>query len=207
MRVCEIFRSLQGEGVMIGMPTVFVRTVGCNLSCSWCDTPYSREGGDELSLEEIVSRIGPTRHVCLTGGEPLLQEDAVPLMQLLLDSDKHVTLETNGSLDISKLPHHPQLLVSMDIKCPMSGMEHRMRLDNLSVLREKDQLKFIIADDYDLSYAVDVLRHHDIVCNVVLSPVGGMDLEPLAEEVLATGMEVRVLPQLHKIIWGDRTGV
>ncbi|MDD3398766.1 MAG: radical SAM protein [Candidatus Methanomethylophilaceae archaeon] len=207
MRICEIFRSLQGEGVMIGIPTVFIRTVGCNLSCSWCDTAYSREGGEEMTLEEIVSRIGPTRHICLTGGEPLLQDDAVPLTQMLLDSGRHVTLETNGSMDISGLPDHPSLLVSMDIKCPMSGMEHRMRLENLSSLKEKDQLKFIIADGYDLNYAVNVLRHHEVRCNVVLSPVGGMDLEPLAEEVLASGLEVRVLPQLHKIIWGERKGV
>lgn len=207
MNICEIYRSLQGEGVLIGIPTVFIRTVGCNLSCSWCDTPYSKEGGDDLSVEEIVSRVGPTRHVCVTGGEPLLQEDCTALIQLLLDMDKHVCLETNGSLDISKLPEHPDLLVSMDIKCPMSGMNERMRLDNLAFLEEKDQLKFIIADGYDLSYAIGILKEFSPICNVVLSPVGGMDLEPLAEEVLASGLEVRVLPQLHKIIWGSRNGV
>lgn len=207
MNICEIFRSLQGEGVLIGIPTVFIRTVGCNLSCSWCDTPYSKEGGEELSVEEIVSRVGPTRHVCLTGGEPLLQQDGVHLIQMLLDMGKHVCLETNGSLDISILPDHSELLVSMDIKCPMSGMNQRMRMENLAFLQEKDQLKFIIADGYDLSYAIEVLKKFPPRCNVVFSPLGGMDLEPLAEEVLASGMEVRVLPQLHKIIWGNRKGV
>jgi len=207
MKICELFRSLQGEGVLIGVPTVFIRTVGCNLSCSWCDTPYSKEGGENISVEEIVSRVGPTRHVCVTGGEPLLQDDTIHLIQLLLDMGKHVSLETNGSMDISMLPDNPDLLVSMDIKCPMSGMNQRMRMENLAYLQEKDQLKFIIADGYDLSYAIDVLKQFPPRCNVVLSPVGGMDLEPLAEEVLASGLEVRVLPQLHKIIWGNRKGV
>lgn len=207
MIICEIYRSLQGEGLMMGLPTVFVRTVGCNLSCRWCDTLHSREGGEEMSLEEVLAQVGEGRNVCLTGGEPLMQEDAVELIELLLENGKHVTLETNGSLDISVLPDHPRLLVSMDVKCPKSGMEGSTRMENIPHLREADQLKFIIADGIDLHYAIEVLRSNPVRCNVIFSPVDGMDLEPLAEEVLASGLEVRVLPQLHKIIWGEKSGV
>ena len=209
MRVSEIFRSLQGEGVLIGTPTVFIRMVGCNLECSWCDTEYAREGGEELSIEQIMTELDKhkTRFVCLTGGEPLMQKDIIKLLDKLVDKCYHVTLETNGSLPLEDVPCAENMLISMDIKCPSSGMEERMLMSNIELLSPADQLKFIVADIDDLRYAEGILKNHEVRSNVIFTPVGGMELEPVARFVLSRKLNARVLPQLHKLIWGDRKGV
>lgn len=209
MLVNEMFLSVQGEGRTMGLPTVFIRLSGCNLDCHWCDTRYAEEGGSEMSVEDVLAGVNGyrTRHVCLTGGEPLWQEDAPELISRLLEEGKHVALETNGSLSIADLPDHPELLVSMDYKCPSSGMEDRMMLENLRHLRPKDQLKFVVADHEDLERAEEVLRKHAPDCPAIFTPVGGLTLAPVVEFVLKRKLEVRVLPQLHKLIWGDRRGV
>lgn len=208
MRICEIFGSIQGEGLTMGAPTVFVRTVGCNLHCSWCDTTYSFDGGEEMSVDQVMERVGGCFRVCLTGGEPMLQPDSVELMKRLVGKGVQVVLETNGSVDLSGVPRDPLVMISMDIKCPSSGMTDRMLLSNLDLLSRKDQLKFVIKDDADLDFAVGFLREHPVDTNVIFGPVGGTDkLEWLVDRVLAEGLDVRVLPQLHKIIWGDRQGV
>ncbi len=209
MRISEIFFSLQGEGVMIGTPTTFVRTVGCNLDCSWCDTRYAREGGKEMTAEEVsaaVDRYGAP-FVSLTGGEPLLQSDVYRLLDMLLEDGYHITIETNGSQPLDRLPTSEEMMISMDVKCPSSGMSDRNRYENLDFLSLRDQLKFVIADRVDYLFAQKVLREHDVNCPVVMTPAGGVDMLPLAEWVLADKLWVRVLPQLHKIIWGDRRGV
>lgn len=208
MRVCEIFDSIQGEGLTMGAPTVFVRAVGCNLRCSWCDTGYSFEGGTEMTVPEILDRVGDCFRVCFTGGEPMLQPDAVELIEALVSKGIQVVLETNGSVDLSDVPDDPLVMISMDIKCPSSGMTDRMLLSNLELLSQKDQLKFVIKDDADLDFAVDFIRNHDISANIIFGPVGGTErLEWLVDRVLRERIDVRVLPQLHKIIWGDRQGV
>ncbi|MCL1904546.1 MAG: radical SAM protein [Methanomassiliicoccaceae archaeon] len=207
MRICETFRSIQGEGMMIGSVTFFIRTVGCNLSCSWCDTGYSKDGGYELSVSEIAALAKDEKNICVTGGEPLLQPDIHELLRILLKNGKRIVLETNGSQDISKVPVSKDLMISMDIKCPSSGMSDRMMMSNIPCLKATDQLKFVIADGDDLEYAVSFINSHKIACGVIFTPAGGMDTEPLAEEVIERNLDVRVLPQLHKIIWGDRRGV
>jgi len=209
MKVSEIFRSLQGEGVLIGTPTVFIRMIGCNLECSWCDTEYSREGGEELSIEQIMAELDEhkTQFVCLTGGEPLMQKDIIKLLDKLVDKCYHVTLETNGSLPLEDVPCSENMLISMDIKCPSSGMEDRMLMSNIELLSPADQLKFIVADLDDLMYAEDILKNHEVRSNVIFTPVGGMELEPVARFVLSRKLNARVLPQLHKLIWGERRGV
>jgi len=208
MRICEIFRSIQGEGLTMGLPTTFVRTVGCNLRCSWCDTQYSMEGGEEMSLDEIMEAVGDARTVCVTGGEPLLQSDMPELIGRLLDAGKRVVVETNGATDISFVPDSPMVMISMDVKCPSSGMTDRMLESNMRIIRAKDQLKYVIADDADYEFAVAHLRSHSPEASVIFTPVGGTErLEWLVARVLEDGIEARVLPQLHKIIWGDRKGV
>lgn len=210
MRICEIFRSIQGEGLQMGLPTVFVRTVGCNLRCSWCDTGYSFEGGREMTLDEIISEVGDCPRVCLTGGEPMLQPDSIELMRRLLALGKGIDLETNGSVDLSDVPDDPNVLISMDWKCPSSGSNGGMLESNLALLSWGDQLKFVIGDEGDLDYAVSFVKanHLDRRTNVIFGPVGGtVNLERLVDRVLAEGIDVRVLPQLHKIIWGSRQGV
>ncbi len=209
MRVIEIFRSLQGEGVLIGTPTVFIRVQGCNLHCDWCDTDYAREGGKEMSVEQILHEVEEhkTQFVCLTGGEPLLQKDSVKLMNKLLEKLYHVTLETNGSLSLENVPCAENMLISMDIKCPSSGMQEKMQFDNIELLSPADQLKFIVADSEDLKYAENIIKKYDIKSTIIFTPVGGMELEPLADFVLRKKLNARVLPQLHKLIWGDAKGV
>ena len=208
MRICEIFHSIQGEGLMMGVPTTFVRTVGCNLRCEWCDTQYSMDGGEEMSLDAIMERIGDVKHVCVTGGEPMLQPEMPELLRRLVSAGKQVVLETNGSVDLSDVPRDSLMLISMDIKCPSSGMTDRMLYSNLSLLSRKDQLKFIVRDDEDFDFALEVLKMYPVDTNVIFGPVGGtVKLEWLVERVLGSGVDARVLPQLHKIIWGDKRAV
>lgn len=210
MRVVEHFLSIQGEGLQMGRLTYFIRSTGCNLRCSWCDTAYALEDSDataDMSVDDLVAAVGEVRGVCLTGGEPLLQKDAPDLLRRLSDEGKTVVLETNGSVDLGIVPVSDRIIISMDVKCPSSGMADRMLISNLAHLSCKDQVKFVIADAADLEYAERFVRENSITANVIFSPVGGVGLGMLAEEVVARRLDVRVLPQLHKIIWGDRKGV
>ncbi len=212
MRITEIFFSIQGEGRLAGVPTVFVRTTGCHLRCSWCDSAYAFHGGKELSLDEILDAVAehPTRHVCFTGGEPLLQKEAVELVTRLLDTDHHVVVETSGSLDLSDyraLEPRDQLCLSVDVKCPSSEMTEHNKLDELEALSEHDQVKFVVADEADYAYAKQVLEERSIPCPVVIQPVWGENATWLAERLLADGLDARFSIQLHKLLWGDKPGV
>ena len=207
MKICELFRSVQGEGITIGKVTYFIRTVGCNLRCKWCDTKYSYIGGQDMAVPEIMDAAKDERNVCVTGGEPLLQGDIYVLLNALIRERKKVVLETNGSVDISNVPVSDDLTISMDIKCPSSGMSDKMLISNLRYLKKTDQLKFVIGDDGDMDYTLTFLEDNEIRCNKVLSPVGGVDVDRIVVEVVKRDLDVRVLPQLHKIIWGDRRGV
>ncbi len=208
MKINEIFYSLQGEGILIGVPTTFIRTTGCNLRCTWCDTKYAYEEGKEMTLEEIVTRVRDFKanYVCLTGGEPLLQKDITKLIQELSDEGYQVSLETNGSISIEELPCLDSLMISLDIKCPSSGMHEKMEFSNLELLSPNDQLKFIIEDEKDYGYAKDIITKYNPICSIIMMPVGGIDLKNLAEWVLRDNLNVRVLPQLHKLIWGEKRG-
>ncbi len=203
MKIIETFHSLQGEGKNIGLPTTFIRTGGCNLRCIWCDTKYAWENGEEMSIAEIKEKIRCHR-VCITGGEPLLQEDIYELIDSL--QGYQVSIETNGSIDIGKLMDK-EVMVSMDHKTPSSKMTEKMRDENLKLLREKDQLKFVISDKEDYEFSSNVLKKHDLECEIIFQAVDNRDLKDLADSVLKDDLDVRVLPQLHKTIWGDERGV
>lgn len=208
MKICELFRSIQGEGLIIGSLTFFVRVSGCNLNCKWCDTRYSKtEKGTDMSVDEIAEEAGGIRDICITGGEPLLQDEVYELMDAFLERNKRIVLETNGSIDISRVKKNQNLIISMDIKCPSSGMEDHMLLSNMDLLKPTDQLKFVIDDGGDLEYALLLLERKPVKCEVIFCPVGGMDIEPVAEEIIERKLNVRVLPQLHKMIWGNRRSV
>jgi len=207
MKICEYFRSIQGEGLMIGVPTYFIRTAGCNLRCDWCDTRYAWSGGIEMTVDEIMELVDDNENVCVTGGEPLLQKDMPALLDRLLSAGKKIVIETNGSVDISIIPKSDDLIISLDIKCPSSGMSEKNLLSNLQFMGKKDQLKFVIGDQIDLNYAVRYLRENPVDTNIIFCPVGGMDLLPIAEYVVNRKLNVRVLPQLHKIIWGEQRSV
>jgi 7-carboxy-7-deazaguanine synthase len=210
MKINEIFFSIQGEGVQMGIPTVFIRTTGCNLRCAWCDTQYAFSNGKEMNIDRLMHTIKkyPTKYVCITGGEPLLQKETVTLVNKLLEKGYKVCIETNGSISIKELSCMENLLTSLDIKCPSSGMHEKMDFSNIELLCSSDQLKFVIADENDYEYAKDVIKKYQPICNIIFTPVDGTNIKPLAEKVLKDSLEVRVLPQLHKIIWGnDRRGV
>ncbi len=205
MKIYSIFKSLQGEGVTIGAPTAFIRTSGCPLRCTYCDTPQAFEQGEQMGIDAILAKVAKLecRHVCLTGGEPLAQKDSTKLLEKLLDHGYHVVLETNGAMPLDEMPCVENLTISMDIKCPSSGESSKMIFKNIELLGPTDQLKFIISDDADYGYAKKVIAEYEPKCEVIMTPVGGKELRALAEKVLKDRLNVRVLPQLHKFIWGD----
>ncbi len=210
MEVSEVFFSIQGEGLDIGLPTVFVRTSRCNLECNWCDTTYSWEPGEERKVPDIVDEVLSygVKRVCVSGGEPLLQaKEVTELVQALEEKGCEVNIETNGSIDLGVIDRGPKTHMLMDIKCPSSGMQDRNLFTNISKMRSDDVLKFVIAHQEDYIYAKRLLERQLPPCPVVFQPVGGLDLRDLAERVLEDRLDVRVLLQLHRFIWGDQIGV
>jgi 7-carboxy-7-deazaguanine synthase len=205
MEIYSIFKSIQGEGLMIGAPTVFIRTSGCPLRCTYCDTPQAFDKGEKMSVDEIMERVEgyETTNLCLTGGEPLAQKEARRLVNMLVQKGYNVVVETSGAIPLDEMPCVENLSISMDIKCPSSGEEGKMVYENIELLGPTDQLKFVISDKADYKFAKEVLKKYEPLCEVIFTPVGGKDLKDLAERVLKDGLRCRVLPQLHKLIWGD----
>jgi 7-carboxy-7-deazaguanine synthase len=209
LKVSEIFLSLQGEADTAGWPTVFVRLTGCPLRCVWCDTEYAFHGGQWRDLDGILAEVAHhgTRHVCVTGGEPLAQKACRGLLARLCDAGHEVSLETSGALDIGGVD--PRVRRVVDLKAPASGETARNRWQNLSLLRAHDQIKIVIADRADYEWARQRLREHaiDASCQVLFSPVHGR-LAPrdLAEWMLADRVPARMQLQLHKLLWGDERG-
>lgn len=209
LKITEIFRSLQGEGDTVGFPTVFVRLTGCPLRCHYCDTAYAFGGGEWMSLGEIVARVRAqgTRHVCVTGGEPLAQANCLPLLQQLCDAGLRVSLETSGALPVDQVDKRVSRVV--DVKTPDSGEAHRNLLDQLQVLGEGDQVKFVICSRPDYEWSRQLVRERNLADHtmVLFSPshdqVAARDL---AEWILADGLPVRLQVQLHKILWGNEPG-
>ncbi len=210
MEVSEVFFSIQGEGVDIGLPTVFVRTSRCNLECTWCDTTYSWEPGKERKVPDILEEVMShgVKRVCISGGEPLMQADEVAeLVEALEAEGCENSIETNGSIDIDVVPRGELTHIIMDLKCPSSGMQDRNLFTNVAKMRSDDVLKFVIAHQEDYIYAKRLMERQRPPCPVVFQPVGGLDLRDLAERVLEDRLDVRVLLQLHRYIWGDLRGV
>jgi len=211
MRISEIFHSIQGESSYVGQPCVFVRLTGCPLRCTWCDTDYAFYGGHECSIDEALAKVH-SYGCCLvevTGGEPLTQAESFPFMIRLCDASYTVLLETSGTVDIA--PVDPRVHVILDVKCPGSGMTDRMHWPNLSKLKAKDEVKFVLADRADYDWAREILARYDLAtrCSVLFSPVfGSLDVRQLAEWILADRLPVRFQLQIHKYIWApDMRGV
>jgi 7-carboxy-7-deazaguanine synthase len=241
MVITEIFRSIQGESTYAGLPCIFVRLTGCNLCCTWCDTAYAFHGGTKMSVDEVLARVAElagrphgagdvawsarppapsTRTseghtlVELTGGEPLLQPEAVPLAERLLAAGYTVLVETSGERFVGTLPL--EVVKIVDVKCPDSGEGNTFRLENLEVLDQKDEVKFIVASRRDYEFARDFIAQYDLagrVRQVLFSPVvadpngtwPGLDARSLAEWILADRLPVRLGLQLHKFIWDPAT--
>ncbi len=209
MKINEIFYSIQGEGKWSGQPTIFIRTTGCNLRCSFCDTTYAYDAGKEMKVNQILETIEkyPCRNVCVTGGEPLLQDELTVLLYALLKKSYCVTVETNGSILITPIINHvPTIMISLDIKCPSSGMQDKMEWDNLKALREKDQLKCVIANKKDYHYAKNIIETYNPSCQRFFQPVWGTDRALLAQWMLNDAVHARLGVQLHKVLWGNEKG-
>ena len=209
LRITEIFHSLQGETSRAGLPTVFVRLTGCPLRCGYCDTAYAFHGGTTLTLDHILAEVGryEARYVTVTGGEPLAQKNALPLLSALAERGYSVSLETSGALDISTVD--PRVSRIVDIKTPGSGEVHRNRWENLEYLNSRDELKFVLCSEEDYAWAKEVLleRRLALVCPVLFSPVyGQLGPSALAEWILRDRLPVRMQIQLHKVLWGEQPG-
>ena len=209
LRISEIFYSLQGETTRVGLPTVFVRLTGCPLRCSWCDTTYAFTGGRTLSLEEILAQVAvyAPRYVCVTGGEPLAQKNCLKLLTALCDAGYDVSLETSGALPVGKVDARVSRIV--DLKPPSSGESIKNCWENLRLLGQDDELKFVIADraDYDWMRRIVVERQLAGCCPILLSPVQNtLSPQTLAEWILADRLPVRLQVQLHRLLWGEAPG-
>jgi len=206
MKITEIFASIQGESTLQGLPCVFVRLAGCNLNCRYCDTRYAREGGIEMTIEEIVRKADSfgLQFVCITGGEPLLQKETPLLALEFINRSYMVSIETNGTIDASKL--HEDVIRVIDIKCPGSGEEGKTYAGNISQRKPTDEFKFVITDRIDFEYACRFAKeNHLIDTNIVLfSPVYNvLDPKILSAWILKDMPEARMNLQLHKYIWHD----
>lgn len=205
LTITEIYPSIQGESTFAGQPCTFIRLTACDLRCRWCDTVYAFTEGRKQPVEDIlaeVRRIGLPL-VELTGGEPLLQKQAIPLMQQLLAEGYAVLLETGGHVPIGDVPAGVHRIV--DVKCPGSGESARMHWPNLDLVTQQDEVKFVIADRADFDYARDVVATYDLAARcaaVHFSPAWGV-LAPadLAAWILEARLPVRLQLQQHKYIW------
>jgi 7-carboxy-7-deazaguanine synthase len=232
----EIYLSLQGESTFAGLPCIFIRLTACDLRCSYCDTAYAFNEGRKMPLNEVLARVGElaapfkglapvTRHsslplIELTGGEPLLQKNCLPLMKSLCDDGFTVLLETSGAHDIS--PVDPRVHRIMDLKCPSSGETERNRWENLKHLKATDELKFVIGTQEDFDWTKQQISRHklDALCPLLISwvhplspqqqdkslkkiPAGQTPISQreLAGKIMADALPVRFQIQMHKVIW------
>jgi 7-carboxy-7-deazaguanine synthase len=199
IKISEIFRSIQGEGRNQGRPCTFIRFTGCNLNCAWCDTRYARSGGDELPVDSIFERVIQLGMdtICITGGEPLLQDSALrELLQHLHDEGASIEIETNGTLDFR--PYQAYASISMDVKCPSS--RESSNLDLLQFILPEDSVKFVVADLDDCIFAGRIIGQYPIRGEIFISPVEGSDYSAIAGFVLENALNARFQLQLHKII-------
>ena len=210
--VHEIYASIQGESTFAGMRCGFIRLAGCNLRCVWCDTQRAQHGGMRVRREDVLARALAldTRLVELTGGEPLLQPGAVPLLRELCDAGREVLLETSGEADVSPVDRRVHKIV--DLKAPGSGECHRNRWENLRWVTGIDEIKFVLADRADYEWMCDTIRKQRLAerAGALLASCvfGALSPGELAGWVLEDKLDVRVQLQMHKYIWGpDAEGV
>ena len=210
IRLTEIFLSLQGESTTVGLPTVFVRLTGCPLRCTYCDTEYAFHGGTVTCLDSVIETVAGygVNHVTVTGGEPLAQPGALPLMTRLCDQGFGVSLETSGAIDVSGVDIRVKKV--LDIKAPGSGEMHRNLWSNLGHCGAHDEIKFVLTDRQDYDWAklkCDELSLYEGPSEVLFSPVAdALPARELADWIVADRLGVRMQVQLHKILWGDQPG-
>jgi len=210
LRITEIFYSLQGESLTVGLPTVFVRLTGCPLRCQYCDTAYAFHGGERRSQQEILAQVAAhsPRYICVTGGEPLAQPACIPLLTALCDAGYQVSLETSGAMPVGAVD--PRVARIVDIKTPDSAECEKNLWDNIDLLTDHDQLKFVICSRSDYEWARFQLDSRQLaarVGQVLFSPsFGQINATELANWIIEDNLPVRFQLQLHKLLWNDEPG-
>ena len=209
LKITEIFFSIQGESNLVGLPTVFVRLTGCPMRCTYCDTAYAFEGGTKMEFADIVSEVRQynTKHVTVTGGEPLAQPGCHDLLNTLCDQGYSVSLETGNAMDISKVD--PRVYIVLDIKTPASNEEPNNKYQNLEYIKRSDSLKFVICDESDYQWSKQQLNERGLAdkCEVLFSPSADQ-LSPtdLADWIIRDQLPARMQIQLHKLLWNNEAG-
>ncbi len=209
LRINEIFFSLQGESIKVGLPTIFIRLTGCPLRCQYCDTAYAFHDGNKMSIDSIIHEISQYRakHVTVTGGEPLAQRACLELLSRLCDEGYLVSLETSGTIDVANVDERVMKIV--DIKTPGSEEENKNKFENLDYLNEQDQIKFVICDRKDYEWTKQKLNELKLMdyCEVLFSPAHEtLSSTDLANWILEDSLNVRLQVQLHKYLWGNTPG-
>ncbi len=210
LRITEIFYSLQGEALTVGLPTVFVRLTGCPLRCQYCDTEYAFHGGERLTQAQVLEQVAAfsPRYICVTGGEPLAQPSCIPLLSALCDAGYQVSLETSGAMPINKVDARVSRV--LDLKTPDSAESSRNLWDNIPLLTKHDQVKFVICSRRDYDWArlqLDQYQLSERAGEVLFSPsFGQQSATELADWIVQDNLPVRFQLQLHKLLWNDEPG-
>jgi 7-carboxy-7-deazaguanine synthase len=209
MKINEIFYSIQGEGKWTGLPNIFIRTSGCNLRCSYCDTKYANYEFKEMKINDILNKIKKyyCKKICITGGEPLIQEEIIKLVNILIKNNYDISIETNGSINIKPFSNKKSVMISMDFKSPSSNMTEKMLYKNIKYLKNKDQFKFIIKDLKDYKFAKEIIKNNEINCIIFFQPEESTNPEKLANWILKDNLNVKLGLQIQKIIWKNKIGV
>ncbi|OGP29806.1 MAG: 7-carboxy-7-deazaguanine synthase QueE [Deltaproteobacteria bacterium GWC2_42_11] len=212
MKISEIFFSIQGESSYAGLPCIFIRLAGCNLKCAYCDTAYAQDldSGYDMSIDDILHEVKKfkCKMVEITGGEPLMQDKTVPLINKLLALKYKVLLETNGTISLKGIDK--KIIKIMDIKTPGSGFQYSFIKDNLKYIRRDDEIKFVLVDRNDYEWAKALLKKYSLEGKAKLlfsAAHKRLSLDKLSEWILKDRLNVKLQPQLHKIIWGKKRGV
>lgn len=209
----EVFLSIQGESTGAGLPCVFIRLYGCNVKCSYCDQPQYKKDRRKISVEHLVQKAISygCKNICITGGEPLIQNNEVYqlALELISDYDCKVAIETNGCVPIPDLYYPRNLKFVMDIKCPSSGVSDHNVYENLMLLRSYDEVKFVINDRKDYDFMKQVLKNYPTPAKILVSPVFVYDYgeykSPVAHDLVKWLLNdqlfnIRVQLQMHKLI-------
>lgn len=209
LKITEIFSSIQGESSKVGLPSTFIRLTGCPLRCQYCDTSYAFTGGKRVSFTEIFSKVESigNKDICVTGGEPLAQNEAKRFLKELTDLEYHVSLETSGAIAIDNIDSRVKII--MDIKTPDSGEVSKNDWSNIALMKKTDEFKFVICSNEDYEWSKIILRKYslDKKSIVLFSPCSEtMKASHLADLILKDQLKVRFQIQLHKILWGDESG-
>lgn len=204
----EIFKSIQGESRDSGLPCTFVRLFGCPIGCSYCDQPQESKDRKRISIGNLVSKVKQlgSEYVCITGGEPLIYEETLPLVYELLDMGYKVSIETSGCVPIEDVNYSRSYRYVMDIKCPSSEVSHKNIYDNLLILQSKDEVKYVVANEEDYNFMKKIIKSYPTKASILVSPMFEKDgtickdCKDLVNWVLRDNLSIRVQIQLHKIL-------